>query len=223
MPTTSNFGWTTPADTDLVKDGAAAIRTLGSGIDTSFLDLKGGTTDQVLAKNSNTDLDFKWVAPAGDSNFTLLNSGSTSMSGSTFTVSSLTSGKLAILITGASSTNAGGMYLRFNSDTASNYRWVAFKISGASSAALENSTSATEILLPYVNSATRSFAAIIEIDGAGTSGIKTGSYTCMVNAATTGDDSYTGNFIYVGSAISSINIVAQAGTFDSGTCSVYGD
>jgi hypothetical protein len=62
MPTTSNFGWTTPADTDLVKDGASAIRTLGNGIDTSFLDLKGGTTDQVLAKNSNTDLDFKWVA-----------------------------------------------------------------------------------------------------------------------------------------------------------------
>ncbi len=64
MPTTSNFGWTTPADTDLVKDGAAAIRTLGNGVDTSFVDLKGGTTNQVLAKNSNTDLDFKWVADA---------------------------------------------------------------------------------------------------------------------------------------------------------------
>lgn len=62
MPTTTNFGWTTPADTDLVKDGAAAIRTLGNGIDTSFLDLKGGTTGQVLSKNSNTDLDFTWVA-----------------------------------------------------------------------------------------------------------------------------------------------------------------
>lgn len=60
MPTTSNFGWTTPADTDLVKDGAAAIRTLGNGIDTSLLDLKGGTTGQVLAKASNTDLDFTW-------------------------------------------------------------------------------------------------------------------------------------------------------------------
>jgi len=62
MPTTSNFGWTTPADTDLVKDGAAAIRTLGDGIDSSFIDLKGGTTGQVLAKASNTDLDFSWVA-----------------------------------------------------------------------------------------------------------------------------------------------------------------
>jgi len=62
MPTTSNFGWTTPADTDLVKDGAAAIRTLGNGIDTSFLDLKGGTTGQILSKASNTDLDFTWIA-----------------------------------------------------------------------------------------------------------------------------------------------------------------
>ena len=63
MPTTTNFGWTTPADTDLVKDGAAAIRTLGNGIDTSFLDLKGGTTGQVLSKNSNTDLDYAWITP----------------------------------------------------------------------------------------------------------------------------------------------------------------
>jgi hypothetical protein len=62
MPSTTNFGWTTPADTDLVKDGAAAIRTLGNGVDTSFVDLKGGTSGQILAKNSNTDLDFVWIA-----------------------------------------------------------------------------------------------------------------------------------------------------------------
>ena len=36
MPTTTNYGWTTPADTDLVKDGAAAIRTLGSSIDSTL-------------------------------------------------------------------------------------------------------------------------------------------------------------------------------------------
>jgi hypothetical protein len=74
MATTTNFGWTTPNDTDLVKDGAAAIRTLGNGIDTSFLDLKGGTTDQVLAKNSGTDLDFKWVA-ANPGDITEVNAG----------------------------------------------------------------------------------------------------------------------------------------------------
>ena len=61
MANTTNFGWETPDDTDLVKDGAAAIRTLGSAIDTSLADLEGGTTGQILAKNSNTDMDFIWV------------------------------------------------------------------------------------------------------------------------------------------------------------------
>jgi hypothetical protein len=46
----------------LVKDGALAIRTLGSAIDTSLVDLKGGTTGQVLSKASGTDMDFSWVA-----------------------------------------------------------------------------------------------------------------------------------------------------------------
>lgn len=64
MANTTNFGWETPDDTDLVKDGAAAIRTLGSAIDTSMVDLKGGTTGQVLTKNSNTDMDFTWAADA---------------------------------------------------------------------------------------------------------------------------------------------------------------
>jgi len=36
MATTSNYGWTTPDDSSLVKDGASAIRTLGSAIDTSL-------------------------------------------------------------------------------------------------------------------------------------------------------------------------------------------
>jgi hypothetical protein len=62
MATTTNFGWDTPDDTDLVKDGAAAIRTALNGVDTSFVDLKGGTTGQVLAKATDTDLDFSWVA-----------------------------------------------------------------------------------------------------------------------------------------------------------------
>ena len=60
--TTPNFGWVVPTSTDLVKDGATAIETLGDSIDASLLDLKGGTTGQVLAKNSNTDMDFTWVA-----------------------------------------------------------------------------------------------------------------------------------------------------------------
>ena len=61
MANTTNFGWETPDDTDLVKDGAAAIRTLGSAIDASLADLEGGTTGQILSKTSNTDMDFTWI------------------------------------------------------------------------------------------------------------------------------------------------------------------
>jgi len=62
--TTPNFGWTVPTSTDLVKDGATAIETLGDSIDASFVDLKGGTTGQFLAKASGTDLDFTWSTPS---------------------------------------------------------------------------------------------------------------------------------------------------------------
>ena len=44
MATTTNYGWTTPNDTDLVKDGAAAIRTLGSSVDTTTKNLNPETT-----------------------------------------------------------------------------------------------------------------------------------------------------------------------------------
>lgn len=63
MATTTNYGWETPDDTDLVKDGAAAIRSLGSSIDSTFAELKGGTSGQMLTKASNTDNDYTWVTP----------------------------------------------------------------------------------------------------------------------------------------------------------------
>jgi hypothetical protein len=83
--TTPNFGWAVPTSTDLVKDGAVAIETLGDAIDASLLDLKGGTTNQVLAKNSNTDMDFKWVSDATGMTNPMTTTGDTiySSSGST--------------------------------------------------------------------------------------------------------------------------------------------
>jgi hypothetical protein len=59
--TTPNFGWPVPTSTDLVKDGATAIEALGDGVDASLVDLKGGTTGQILAKATNADLDFAWI------------------------------------------------------------------------------------------------------------------------------------------------------------------
>jgi hypothetical protein len=43
MATTTNYSWSTPDDTALVKDGASAIRTLGSSVDTTLFTALGGT------------------------------------------------------------------------------------------------------------------------------------------------------------------------------------
>lgn len=54
MATTTNYGWETPDDTDLVKDGAAAIRTLGSSIDTTTKNLNPETTLGDISYRSST-------------------------------------------------------------------------------------------------------------------------------------------------------------------------
>ena len=61
---TSNFGWQMPTATDLVTDLPADFEVFGQAVDTALMDLKGGTTGQILAKNSNTDMDFVWSAPS---------------------------------------------------------------------------------------------------------------------------------------------------------------
>ena len=61
---TSNFGWQMPTPTDLVTSLPADFEVFGQAVDTSMADLKGGTTGQVLSKNSNTDMDFVWVTDA---------------------------------------------------------------------------------------------------------------------------------------------------------------
>jgi hypothetical protein len=93
MATTTNYSWTTPDDTALVKDGAAAIRSLGTAIDTTVftnagaavakatVDAKGdliagtadntvarlavGANDTVLTADSSTATGLKWAAAGG--------------------------------------------------------------------------------------------------------------------------------------------------------------
>jgi hypothetical protein len=92
MATTTNYSWTTPDDTDLVKDGAAAIRTLGSSADTTVKALNPGTTagdldyyttstakarlaigtaNQQLRVNSGATAP-EWFTPPGASGMTLI-------------------------------------------------------------------------------------------------------------------------------------------------------
>lgn len=104
MATTTNFGWETPDDTDLVKDGASAIRTLGNGIDTSLLDLKGGTTGQLLSKASNTNMDFSWITPTSGKLLQVVQATIVSTSTSTTSTTYVDTG-LSIAITPTASTS----------------------------------------------------------------------------------------------------------------------
>lgn len=88
MATTTNYSWTTPDDTALVKDGAAAIRSLGSSIDTTTKALNPSTTlgdieYRSSTANTNTRLGIgstgqvltvaggvpSWATPASGSTF----------------------------------------------------------------------------------------------------------------------------------------------------------
>jgi hypothetical protein len=91
MATTTNYGWSTPDDTALVKDGAAAIRTLGSSVDTTTKALNPSTTlgdieYRSATANTNTRLGIgstgniltvaggvpTWAAPAASGGMTLI-------------------------------------------------------------------------------------------------------------------------------------------------------
>lgn len=50
-----------PTSSDLVTDLPADFAVFGQGVDTSMADLLGGTTGQILVKNSNTNMDFVWA------------------------------------------------------------------------------------------------------------------------------------------------------------------
>lgn len=105
MATTTNFGWSTPDNTGYVKDGALAIRTLGSAIDSSMALLKGGTTGQVLTKASGFGMDFTWASPNTTPRIGQVVTGTSSVSTSTTTSGYVDVTDLSVSITPTSSTS----------------------------------------------------------------------------------------------------------------------
>ena len=112
-----------PTSTDLVTDLPADFEVFGQSVDTSMADLKGGTTGQVLAKATNTDMDFTWTT-ASSGGMTLIST--TALTGASVTTSSIagTYKHLYLVITDVYLTSTlGQLQMRFNSDTGSNYIW----------------------------------------------------------------------------------------------------
>jgi len=141
MATTTNYGWTTPDDTALVKDGAAAIRSLGTSIDSTLKtqidaqipdSLLTTTGDVIYASAANTPARLgigtsgqvlqvsgglpAWgVAPSGG--MTLIST--TTLTGATVSLTSIPSSynDLRVVIKNfLPSTDAKFMQMRFNGD-----------------------------------------------------------------------------------------------------------
>lgn len=251
MATTTNYSWTTPDDTALVKDGAAAIRSLGTAIDTTvfnnagaaiaktIVDAKGdiiaataadtvsrlavGANDTVLTADSSTATGLKW-GTVQSGGMTLLNSGNTSLSGSTITFSSL-GGYETLLINifglNPSSSTAIGL-MRFNSDTGSNYSQAEFTNSPGVSegTAGQNSTAINlnRFGRSYLNQNTTNYwnFEIFDYNRASTRVIR-------YNVAETGPTLSQGTARYGGSSdITSLTLLLDTGTFSSGTCEIWG-
>jgi|APGre2960657404_1045060.scaffolds.fasta_scaffold24875_3 hypothetical protein len=144
MATTTNYSWTTPDDTALVKDGAAAIRSLGSAIDTTvfnnanaaiaktIVDAKGdiiaataadtvarlavGANDTVLTADSSTATGLKWgTVSAGG--MTELASGSLSSTEVSLTSISGTYVNLYLILDAVSTNSNSLINIRLNNNS----------------------------------------------------------------------------------------------------------
>lgn len=58
MATTTNYSWTTPDDTNLVKNGASDIRTLANAIDTSLKTVQNSIPSNELSTNAQTGTSY---------------------------------------------------------------------------------------------------------------------------------------------------------------------
>jgi hypothetical protein len=232
MATSPNFSWPEPDNTDLVKNGALAIRTAVNAIDTSMAELKGGTTGQLLSKTSNTDMDFTWVAaPTTTANWTLLNSGGTALTGAqTVTVSGI-SGKdqILVIVSQASSATAGALItLRLNTDTGSNYYAYGYYAQQGNPNVSFAPVTGAAANVPFggmdQGNAGSPVSGYALISGCNTSGVKamqvvgsgeTYSGTANMRIYT------TGGYYDSSSTISSISIFSSTGNLDNGTVFVY--
>jgi hypothetical protein len=187
MATTTNYGWTTPDDTSLVKDGASAIRSLGSAIDTTvfnnagaaiaktIVDAKGdiiaataadtisrlavGANDTVLTADSSTATGLKWATPSSGG-MTLISEQSASASTSIVFSSIPGTYKQIFLIWGGLYTSDNSDFaLRINNDSGSNYMRMRWGVAGGSFTSASGSATSIYTLITNATSSTDIFSS----------------------------------------------------------------
>jgi hypothetical protein len=159
MATTTNYAWETPDDTDLVKDGAAAIRTLGSSIDTTTKALNPSTTlgdieYRSATANTNTRLAIgttgqvltvdggvpTWAATGSPSFNTGVNFVATSQSTSSSTYTNLATVQSVTVTTGTKALVI--ISAIYESGFASRGAQISYDVSGATTLGASDSRSA---------------------------------------------------------------------------------
>lgn len=193
-----------------------------------------GSNGQVLTADSTAATGLKWAtAGASTTSWTLINTGGTSLSGTSTTISSLSGyNKLMILISGASPDNgsAGSMSFRFNSDSGSNYNYYGGYIYnplsfGTNMVNVHAATATTSAVCSYFSGASTSVSSgFLLVDGANSTGHK--MYNYATGASPAGNDSQrnvtAGGWYSGSSVISSVTFLMSTGNFDAGTIYVYG-
>ena len=152
MATTTNYGWDTPDDTDLVKDGAAAIRTLGSSVDTTTKNLNPQTTTGALAYRSAT-ANVNTALPIGSTGQVLtVAAGVPSWATPTGDIEGITTGTDSGLSGGATSgTVTLRLKLEFDAETGTTYTLLAANLNQL--VTLNNASAITLTVPPSVFSA----------------------------------------------------------------------
>jgi hypothetical protein len=246
MATTTNYGWETADDTDLVKDGALAMRTLGSAIDTTTKALNPSTTlgdieYRSATANTNTRLGIgssgnvltvtggvpTWAAPAGGGGMTLLST--TTCSTGTTTVSTINSSytDLQVVIYGLNLSTAASVNFNVNGSGSGIYATGirAGNSSGGTAAAFTNTTNTGFQINQgqLIAGGNTSNAWKININNYSSTAIR--KNITLVGGFDAGSEimKYTeGGYWNSTSAISSFTLTTSTGTFSGGTILVYG-
>jgi hypothetical protein len=238
MATTTNYAWETPDDTDLVKDGAAAIRTLGSSIDTTTKALNPSTTlgdieYRSATANTNTRLPIgtsgqilavngsgvpAWTAAPQSGGMTLLST--TTFSTGTVSLTSISADYVDLVLVISEmygSSDGAELDIQFNTNTGANYGIQR----GTTLSDGQTSIRVNDMITTSVQYEKQCNGMIV-IPRYASNMRKFCQIRLSASAAAT--DLYSNNqgFFNNTGAISSIQLKTSAGTFSGGTVFLYG-